>query len=128
LASPEVIAEEALREDGEEHQTAGQDRLHGRERGERERLDVQAPREQRKDPANGEPPLPKQICRAAQRMTHLDGSGEHCTASLEQGTQIGTQRTHQCKAQSQEHRERRSLTIRRSVFDRLPACERDAGS
>ena len=62
LASPEVIAEEPLREDGEEHQTAGQDRLHGRERGEHERLDVQPPREQRKDPANREPPLAKQIC------------------------------------------------------------------
>ena len=91
-------AEEPLSEDREEHQPAGQNCLHGREWGECERLDVQAPGQQRKDPANGEPPLAKQICRAAQRMTCPDWSGEHCTASLEQGTQIGTQRTDQCKA------------------------------
>jgi hypothetical protein len=43
LTSPEVISEEPLSEYGEEHETAGQHRLHERERGECERFDVQAP-------------------------------------------------------------------------------------
>ena len=44
LTSSEVKSEESLSEYGEEHQTARQDRLHTGERGELDRLDVQAPR------------------------------------------------------------------------------------
>ncbi len=98
-------------------------RLNAYERGELDRLDVQAPREQRKDPSDREPPLAKQICGAAQRMTYLDWSCEYRAVGLEQRAQVGAQRTHQRKAQSQDHRGDSRFSRRPSVLDRAPGGE-----
>jgi hypothetical protein len=111
LTASEVKAEESLSEYGKEHEPAGEDCLHGRKRRERERFDVQAPREQREDPSDREPPRAKQIRCAAQRMTYLNRSGKgRSAARLEQRAQVGAQRTNQRKAQSQDHRDRRSVS------------------
>jgi hypothetical protein len=55
LPSSEMKAEESLGEDGEEHQPAGEHRLHDRQRCERKCAGVQQPREDRDQPPDREP-------------------------------------------------------------------------
>jgi hypothetical protein len=114
LTSSEMKSEESLREHGEEHEPAGQDRLNARERRERQRFDVQAPGEQGENPSDREPARAKQIDGAAQRMTYLDWARERRPPGLEQRAQVGAQRTSQRKGQSQDHREARRLLAGRS--------------
>jgi hypothetical protein len=110
LTPPQMKAKESLSDHSEEDEPSGQDRLHGRERGERERFDVQAPGEQSEDPSDRKPPRAKQIRGAAQRMADLDRSREsRCAASLEQRAHVGPQRTNQRKAQSQDHGKSRAV-------------------
>jgi hypothetical protein len=88
LSSSEVKAEEALGEHGEEDEPAGEDRLHDRQRRERERAAVQTPGDDRHDPAEQEPPRAKETGGAAQRMADPDRRGEHRAAVFEQEGEV----------------------------------------
>ena len=103
LSPSEVKAEEALGEHGEEDEPAGEDRLHDRQRRERERADVQTPGHDRHDPADQEPPGAKQTDGAAQRMADLDRRGEHRAALLEQKGEVGGHRRSKRENQSEDH-------------------------
>ena len=67
----------------QEDEPAGEDRLHDRQRRERERADVQTPGHDRHEPADGKPLGAKESRRASQRMADLDRRGEHRAAVLE---------------------------------------------
>jgi hypothetical protein len=108
LASPELKAEEALGEHCEEDETAREDRLHDRQRRERERTDMQAPRHDRHDPPDRKPSRAKQTGGAAQRTANLDRRREHRAAMLEQKREVGRHRRSEREDQSEDHEKRRS--------------------
>ena len=103
LSSSELKAEEALGEHREEDEPARQDRLHDRQRGERERADVQTPGHDRHDPADQEPPGAEEIDGAAERMADPDRRGEHRAAVLEQKGEVGRPRRSEREDQSEDH-------------------------
>jgi hypothetical protein len=82
LPPSQVKAEEALGKHGEEQESAGEDRLHDRQRRERERADVQTPGHDRHDPADQEPSGAKQTGGAAHRMPDHDRRGEAAPGCL----------------------------------------------
>ena len=84
LAPPESEAEEALGEDGEEHQPAREDGLHDRQRREGERADVKHPGADRHRPANREPPRAEEVGGASQRVPDPHRGREDRAAVLEQ--------------------------------------------
>jgi len=102
----QVKAEEALGEHREEDEPAGQDRLHDRQRRERQRTDVQTPGHDRHDPADQEPSGAKQTDGAAQRMPHLDRRGNHRAALFEQKREVGRHRRSKRENQSEDHDKR----------------------
>jgi hypothetical protein len=103
LPLPEAKAEEPLGEHGEEDEPAGEDRLHDRQRRERESADVQAPGEDRHDPSDGKPSRGKETGGAADRVADLDRRGEHRAAVLEQKGDVGAQRRRERQEQSHDH-------------------------
>ena len=99
LAAAEIEAEEALGEHREEDEASREHRLADRDRGKRERGDVQGERHRRDGPANAPPLRAKEIDRAAQRVAHVDiGSGDRSSV-LEQESEVrshgGQQRTNE---------------------------------
>jgi hypothetical protein len=106
LSPSEAKAEEALGEHGEEDEPAGEDRLHDRQRRERERTDVQTPGEDRHDPADQEPSGAKETGGAAQRMADPDRRGEHRAAVFEQKGEVGGHRRGEREDQSGDHDKR----------------------
>ena len=71
LAASEPEAEEALGEDGEEHQPAREDGLHDRQRRQGERADVEHPGADRDRPADREPLGAEEVDGASQRVPDL---------------------------------------------------------
>jgi hypothetical protein len=103
LSSSEVKAEEALGEHGEEDEPARENRLHDRQRRERERADVQTPGGDRPDPTDQEPPRAKETNGAAQRMADPDRRGEHRTALFEQKGEVRGNCRSEREDQSEDH-------------------------
>jgi hypothetical protein len=103
LSPFELEAEEALGEHGEEDEAPGEDRLHDRQRRERERADVQTPGHDRHDPADQEPLGAKQTDGAAQQMADVNRRGDHRAALLEQKGEIGGHRRSERENQSEDH-------------------------
>jgi len=103
LSSSELKAEESLGEHGEEDEPAGQDRLHDRQRRERERADVQTPGHDRDDPADQEPLGAEEIGGAAQRIADPDRRCEDRAAVLQQEGEVGGQRRSEREEQSEDH-------------------------
>ena len=106
LSSSELKAEEALGENGQEDQPAGKDRLHDRQRRERERTDVQTPGDDRHDPADQEPSGAEETDGAAQRMADPDRRREHRATVFEQKGEVGGQRRRKREDQSEDHEKR----------------------
>ena len=92
LSPSEAEAEEALGEHGEEDEPAGEDCLHDRQWGKRERAEVKTPGHDRHHPADQEPSRAEQADGAAQRMANQDRRGEHRAALFEQEGEIGGRR------------------------------------
>jgi hypothetical protein len=109
LPPTQVKAEEALGEHGEEDEPAGQDRLHDRQRRQRERTDVQTPGHDRHDPADQEPPGAKETDGAAQWMSNLDRRGDHRAALLEQEGEVGGHRRSKREDQAGDHGQRPAM-------------------
>ena len=84
LAPRDVVVEDAVGEHRHEHEPAGDHRLHDRDRRERERRDVEAPRRRRDDAADRVDRRAEQRDRARERPAPLDGRRGDRPAMLEQ--------------------------------------------
>jgi len=103
LAAAEVKAEEALGDNGEEHEPAGKNRLHDREGRERERAHVQQPRAQRDEPADRPPARAKQVGGATQRVAAADGRCRHRPTLLEQESGVRGERRRHREKKTKKH-------------------------
>ena len=98
-----------LGEDGEEHQPAGEHRLHDRQRRARERPGVQHPGEDRDQPPDREPLGAKQRRGTAQRMPNPDRRHEDRAPLLEQERHVRGQSRREREQQSQDHQNERPV-------------------
>jgi hypothetical protein len=112
LAASELEAEEALGEDGEEHQPAREDGLHNRQWRQGERADVKQPRADRHNPADREPPGAEEIDRASQRVADPHGRRQDCAAVLEQKRDARRHRAGEGEGESDNHAGDRPLEAR----------------
>ena len=103
LPAAEVKAKEALGENSEEYEPAGEDRLHDRQRRERQRSHVQQPRTQGDEPADRPPSPAEQAGRAEERMKAVHRWSGYSPALLEQEGSARGNRRGQGKDKSYEH-------------------------
>jgi hypothetical protein len=103
MPSLEAKPEEALGDDGEEDEPAGEHCLHDRQRCERERADVKAPGEDRHDPPDRKPSGAEEVGGSAQWMTDADRRSEDRATLLEQKRDVGAQRRSDREQESQDH-------------------------
>ena len=103
LPAAELEAEEPLSDDRQEHQPAGDDGLHDRQRRQRQRADVQQPRAERDQPAHRPPLAAKQTDRAANRTTRENDRCRDGAALLEQDRDAARQRAADRQQQARDH-------------------------
>ena len=103
LPPAEPEAEESFREDGEEHQPAGQDGLDDGERRQSERGQVKRPGGKRDSPADREPLRAEEVRSTSQRVADLHGRREDGAAVLQQEADAGRGRAGEGKCEPGDH-------------------------
>jgi hypothetical protein len=107
LPAADLVSEDAIGHDGNEHDAARQDDLDDRQRGERDRRDVQRPRGAADAHADREPLRAPQTLRRPQRVANVDGGRLAATAVLEEEPEVrseGAQKRQQ-NAEMKRHAE-----------------------
>jgi len=97
LARADGVAEPALREHREEHEPAGDHGLDDRQGRERQGGDVESPRADGDEHADGEPLGPEQPDRAGDRMLHADVRSRAGAAVLQEEAHVRGERAEQSK-------------------------------